>query len=80
MVIEVRDRDPGKGVGAVVLAIAGLMTTLGIVGGLQIPNVGWLFTVVPVVVAACVAMAAALIPGRRERPAADKRLGEMRAA
>jgi amino acid transporter len=77
---EVRDRDPGKGVGAVVLVIVALMTALGVVGGLQIPKVGWLFTVVPVVVAACVAIAAALIPGRRERPAADIRLGEMRAA
>jgi hypothetical protein len=68
---QVRAKDPRKGLGLVALLVSIPMTLLGIIGGLQIPNVGWLYTVVPVLVAAGVALIAAFIPGRSERAAAD---------
>lgn len=75
---EVRERDPGKGLGRVILAVVTLMTALGSVGGLQIEGVGWLYSIVPVWVAAGVAVAAVRLPGRRVRGEADRRLTEMR--
>jgi hypothetical protein len=77
---EVRRRDPRRGVGLVALSIAVPMTLLGIVAGLQIPDVGWLFSVVPVVISAGVAAMAGLVPGRTERKTADERLREMAAS
>lgn len=74
---EVLRRDPSAGLGRVALALVGMMAALGIVGGTQIPNVGWLYTVVPVAVATVVAATAILVPGRRERRAAKERLKEM---
>jgi peptidoglycan/LPS O-acetylase OafA/YrhL len=74
---EIRRRDPRNGVGLVALGVALPMTLLGIVAGLQIPNVGWLFTIVPVVISAIVAALAGLVPGRSERKDADERLREM---
>lgn len=68
---QVRAKDPRIGLGLVALLVSVPMTFLGIIGGLQIPGVGWLYTVVPVVIAAGVALIAAFIPGRSERAAAD---------
>jgi peptidoglycan/LPS O-acetylase OafA/YrhL len=74
---EIRRRDPRQGVGLVALGVALPMTLLGIVAGLQIPNVGWLFTIFPVVISAAVAALVGLLPGRSERKEADERLREM---
>lgn len=68
---QVRAKDPGKGLGLVALLVSIPMTIFGVVGGLQIPDVGWLYTVLPVLIAAAVALTAAFIPGRSERAAAD---------
>jgi hypothetical protein len=75
----VRAEDPRKGVGIVVLSVSALMTALGSIAGLQIPNVGYLYTVVPVVVAAVITVAVALLPGRDERKSADETLRALRA-
>jgi hypothetical protein len=68
---QVRAKDPRNGLGLVALLVSVPMTFFGIIGGLQIPTVGWLYTVVPVVIAAGIALVAAFIPGRSERAAAD---------
>jgi hypothetical protein len=74
---EVRRRDPAHGLGMVVLAVTAMMTALGVVGGLQISDVGWLFTIVPVIVATAIALGGMYLPGRRERGDADGRLRDM---
>lgn len=63
----VRDRDPARALGIGSLAIAMPMAALGVVAGLQIPNTGLVYTVVPVLVAALVAIGAAFLPGRAAR-------------
>ena len=68
---EVRGKDPARGLGVVVVAISAPLTLLGVVAGLQIPNSGYLFTIVPVLAAAAVALGAALLPGRSGRKEAD---------
>jgi hypothetical protein len=72
---EIRGRDPAKGLGVIVLVISIPMAALGIVAGLQIPESGYVYTVLPVVVAAVVAVGAALLPGRQARRDADALLG-----
>ena len=74
---EVRQRDPAKGLGRVTWLVAGPMTALGVVGGLQVPNVGWLYTVGPILVAAIVDWIAVLALGRTARKAADARIRAM---
>lgn len=68
---QIRAKDPRRGLGLVALLVSIPMTFFGVVAGLQIPSVGWLYTVVPVLVAAAVALVAAFIPGRSERAEAD---------
>jgi amino acid transporter len=74
---EVRHRDPAKGLGVLALIVTTLMTVLGVLGGLQIQSVGWLYTVVPVLVATTVAGVAVVVPGRASRRLADRRLIEL---
>jgi hypothetical protein len=62
----------------VALAVTVMMAILGVIGGLQISDVGWLYTVVPVLVATGIAIASMALPGRKERQAADARLTEMK--
>jgi hypothetical protein len=69
--------DPAEGLGVVVLAVTVMMAILGVIGGLQIPEVGWLYTVAPVLVATGIAVASITLPGRKERHEADLRLTEM---
>ncbi len=75
-----RSRDPKKDVGWIALFVAGFMTALGIIAGAQIPDVGWLFTIVPIGIAALLSVIAVFAPGRDARSAADKRLAEMEKA
>jgi hypothetical protein len=72
--VEVRAKDPAKGIGLVALLLTVPMTILGIIAGLQVPNVGYLYTVFPIALAAGVATVAAIVPGRTERHDADARL------
>jgi hypothetical protein len=72
-----RSSDPKHNVGWVVLFVAAFMTGLGVIAGLQIADVGWLFTIVPIVIAALVSVLAVFAPGRKARTAADARLAEM---
>lgn len=72
--IDVRARDPRRGLGLVALLIATPMAVLGVIAALQIPDSGWLYTVVPVAVACIVALIAAFIPGATERREADRLL------
>lgn len=72
-----RSRDPKTGVGLVVLFISAFMTALGVIAGLQIRDVGWFFTIVPIVIAALVSVLAVYAPGGQARRAADARLTEM---
>jgi hypothetical protein len=71
---EVRAKDPAKGIGLVALALSVPMTFLGIIAGLQVPGVGYLYTVFPIALSAGVAIVAAVVPGRTERHKADARL------
>jgi hypothetical protein len=74
---KIRGRDPAKGLGRVALLVSGLMTVVGVIAGLQIPNVGWVYTVVPVLVAAGVSLGAVFVPGRSARREADARIEEL---
>jgi hypothetical protein len=71
-------RDPAPGLGLVVLVVTVMMAFLGVVGGARIPNVGFLFTVIPVVVATVIAGASMYLPGRRERVEAQARVTQMK--
>jgi hypothetical protein len=68
---EIRGKDPRRGLGIVTLSVAIPMSALGVVAGLQIPKVGLVYTVLPIVISACVAVFAAIYPGQRERRTAD---------
>jgi hypothetical protein len=72
--VEVRAKDPAKGIGLVALLLTVPMTILGLIAGLQIPSVGYLYTIFPIALSAAVAIVAAVVPGRLERKAADARL------
>jgi hypothetical protein len=72
-----RARDPTKSIGRIALAVSGFMTVLGVIAGLQIPKVGWFYTIVPILVAALVSVVAVFVPGRSARSSADARLREM---
>jgi hypothetical protein len=74
---EVRKRDPRPGLGKITGAIAIPMTVLGGIAGLQVPNVGWLYTVGPILVAGIVEGFAILALGRVARREADSRLKQM---
>jgi peptidoglycan/LPS O-acetylase OafA/YrhL len=69
-----RARDPRRSLGWVAVILAGFMTAIGIVAGLQVPSVGLLFTVAPIALSAAVSFGAVLLPGRASRKAADDRL------
>lgn len=75
---EVRKRDPRPGLGWITVAIAIPMTILGVIAGLQVPNVGWVYTVGPILVAATVEGVAILALGRTARKEADARLKQMK--
>jgi len=74
----VRTRDPRATLGRLSLAIAAPMTALGVIAGLQIPDSGLIYTVVPVLAAAGVAVGAAFLPGREARTKADKAITGLR--
>jgi hypothetical protein len=71
---KVRSKDPSKSLGRVALMISGLMTVIGVIAGLQIPKVGLLYTVIPVLVAAGVSLGAVFVPGRSARRDADAQI------
>lgn len=77
---DVKARDPLRTLGRLSLTIATPMTALGLVAGLQIPDTGLVYTVIPVLLAAGVAVGTAFLPGRAARAAADVALSELRPA
>jgi peptidoglycan/LPS O-acetylase OafA/YrhL len=69
-----RTRDPRRSLGWVAALVAGFMTVIGIVAGLQVPKVGLLFTIAPIALSAALSFGAVLLPGGASRKAADDRL------
>jgi hypothetical protein len=75
---EVQGRDPQRTLGRLSLALATPMTAIGVIAGLQVPDSGLVYTVVPVLIAAAVAIGSAFLPGRAARREAARALADLK--